>query len=320
MLNGATMGQCPLLVVSDGTEVALQALRPDTALVLYGNERSIRRTIQMAIVVEHTTDANGQPIEEATVITPTTITDYRNGQPVALIGNEASRDNPYGFVPLVDVPFKAGSDPTMGKNSFCDVLPQLDEVNRISSRLGENIRKNSNPQWVVFTDDEMGSKPVERSDQKLWKLSSNGGVEAIVASLDIPGVLDVIKFTAEMMQQKLPQYLLHKIMGLNRVAYETVQLELMPLIIHIGRVRRSMDAGLGKALQMAARVAGIHGVMAEYVGLGLHPVQFDPNRAVIPLSESAKLDLEIKSNQLQMQLEALAAQRILTGGEVLDDA
>ncbi len=328
LINGASMGQAPLLIVNERYEgphgeplarIQLQALRPDSILVLYGHQRRLRRTIQMAIIVEQATGADGKPMEEATVITPTQIMDYRNGEPFALVGNSAARENELGFVPVVDVPFKVGADATMGKNSFCDVLPQLDAVNKTATQLSENIRKNSNPQWVVMTDDEMGNKAIERSDTTLWKLSSNGGVEAIVASLDIPGVMQLITATSEAMQKKLPQYLLHKIMGLNRVAYETVQLELMPLIIHIQRVRRSMDRGLGRAIQMAARVAMAEGVWAEYAPLAEAPPQFDLMRPVIPLSDNAKLDLEIKAAQLAMQVEALEAQRQLSGGEVVDD-
>lgn len=307
---GARMGVGTLLVVDDrkNRRVDVQALNPATVLPIYGEGRSTSREIMMAIIVEQ----NGED-EEAQVITPQQVMTFRNGMPVALYGPKASYPNQLGFVPVIDQPYIMDGSP-YGRCAFQDVIRQLGGINSTTTQLSENIRKNANPQWVLMTDDELPDSPIKRTDEKLWKISANGGVEAIVATLDIAGVVTMIEGVYDKMEKKLPQFLLHQLVGINRVAAETIRIQLLPLIIHVERVRRSLDAGVVRMLQMAGRVAANIG-QVDLAGLDNPMLKLDPERRIIPVDKGVLLDLRLKELQVELQEAVLVAQRAMMGSE-----
>lgn len=309
--HGASMGMATLLIVDDrpNKRVDIQALHPATVLPIYNTaQRSTSREMIMAIIVER----SGED-EDATVITPTDVRLFRNGAPAALYGGKMAYPNELGFVPIVDQPYINVGKP-VGKNAFADVLGQLNAINATATQLTDNIRKNADPQWVVMSDDEMPDAPITRSSDKLWKISANGGVEAIVAALDIAGVNDTIDKFYEKMEKNLPQYLLHKLTGINRVAAETIRIQLLPLVIHIERVRRSLDAGVVRALRMAGQAAASMN-LPDLAALDTPALKLDPARRIIPVDESVTLDLELKRLQVATQREILTAQQAMSGGE-----
>jgi len=315
------MGNGTLMIIdnrqSNPPTVKMIAIRPDIILPIYGGGRAGDRQLVMAIMIEMVTNAEGEHDEQAVIITENTIQTFLNGEAAILYGDKAEYPNLLGFVPIVDQQFIDVGDP-IGENTYLHTMKQLDEINTMASQLNDNIRKNSNPQWAVMSDDEMPDQPIGRSDDQLWLLSAGSAVEAIIAQIDISAIMLFIDKVYSELEKKLPQYLLYKLVGLQRIAVAGIKIQLMPLTIHVLRTRRSMDRGMQSALALAYKAAISIGQEAVYSWMD--GIKINGNRRIIPFDELTVLEIEAKQLAVATQKQILEAQRALASGEGVTNA
>lgn len=309
----AAMGEAGLLVVDDrdNKRVMLQVLRPDRYVV----ERMGRydATPKRLIVVETEEGADGKDVEWATVIDPALVRTFRNGQPDKMGGREVQYVNPLGFVPFV----WATNDPGDGEGepTFDDVIASLDEVNQQATHLGNIIKKHLEPQWAAI-----GAEPgdLTKSGDVVWFFPEGSDVKAVLAQVDFGGFLEFIKEIKEEVKEGLPELAFSKLVGMERIASATIELQMAEPVFKIRRLRKPLDMTLGQAMRMAGRVAGQMGV-GELAGLDNALLKLDPNRPVITIDALTRLQLEQAGMSSQLQALALERERMLMmGGEGVD--
>lgn len=309
------MGEAGLYVVDDRTagRVYLQALRPDAYLII-PNSR-FDTTARMAILLARTFDAEGKEQEEATVIDARLIRTFVNGQPQALYGNAASYANQLGFVPVVECKNDPGDG--WGEPTFDDAVASLDQVNLQATYLGNIIQKHAEPQWAAFGA-EKGD--LEKSGDTVWFFPEGSDVKAILAAVDFAGVLSFIDNMKEEVKESLPELSLSKLVGLNRVATDTIEIQMIEAVTKIKRLRKPIDLALADALRLVGRAA-VNMRLPALAGLTDEALTFDEARPVIAMDALMKLSVQQQSQAAEMSALALERERMLmANGEGEDDA
>lgn len=280
----------------EGARVIIQPVDPTTFMLISPSQYDER--VAMAIYVEQRSDEVGEPFEYAEVITPETVTTYKNGEPFGFDEREPEAPNPYGFVPFVEIKHKKTGKP-FGECTYQMAIPPLDEVNKMATELAGVIGDNRDPQ-VVIIGAEAGD--LERGKDTVWYIPLGGDVKMIVPSIDVVGTLEFIKDVKAEVKDSLPELAFDELKSKTQIATATLELQLMELVLKIHRVRPNYDDGLRQALVMAAQIAGVIG--AEDIAALLDPdFGFDPERAVLPMDPEAQLRLEM----LQIERDQLEA-------------
>jgi len=310
--QAAAMGMTTLKVVDDrvnGT-VVIQPIRPDTVLTV--PESQFNSRLRMAIVMGQMPGPDGKPVELAEVIEPDQVRTFVAGEPMGVLARPATFANALGEVGVVDVPFLYTGE-AMGEPTFEAAKQPLDGVNQQANDMEENIKKHVEPQWAAFIDNpEKNAADLQKSGDNVWWFPAGSDVKALVANLDIPGVLEYIKEIKLDMKKTLPELLTFELVGMTRIAVPAIEVQLLPLTMKIHRARRSLDDGLARALRLAGRAAGQMG-LAEYAGLDDPLLGFAEKRPVVFMDALTALSLEqsrIATDAARMGLED---QRRLTG-------
>ena len=254
------------------------------------------------IIAEQRVGRTG-PYEYAEVIEPARIRTFVNGRLTGIDGREAEYENVVGAVPLIERHHMLTGD-LIGECTYHKAIPLLDEVNELASYLADIVRKHADAQWMV-AGAEAGD--LTRSSDNVWFVPAGGDVKAIVASIDIPGVLEFIKAIRAEVAGSLPELAFDELRGKDQIATATLELQLMELVLKIKRCRPNYDHGLADALRLAGRAAESMG-LGEIAALNDEALQLDPDRPVLPLDRLTQL-------QIAQAEAALEAQRALAGGD-----
>lgn len=299
---GASLGDVVLKVVdvTDLRQVLIEPLTP-SEVVLQATGR-YNPTPRLALVVRQERDENGDLHEYAEAVDAERIRTYRDGEPFGYDGRDPEYANDLGFVPFVKVQhINEGS--TFGAPTFDKTIPLLNAVNELASYLADMIGRHAEPQWAVS-----GAEPASmtKSGDNVWFLPEGAEVSAILATIDIKGVLEFIQEVKTEMKAGLVELAFDDIRDKNRIATASIELQLAELVAKLKRVRRNYDAGLAEALRMA-------GLAAATMGLGdVAPlaagVELDDKRPVLPQLPRDVLEVEL----LELQIEQV---RELTAGE-----
>jgi len=247
-------------------------------------------TPKLAIVVEQRTSDAGAQYEYAEVIEPDRVRTYADGQPAGVDGREPEYPNALGFVPLVEVQhLRTGA--AHGEATAEKVFPLLDEVNQLASYLADIIAKHAEAQWAVF-----GAEPSDlvKSGDNVWFVPDpSGKIQAVVAGIDIPGVLSFIEAIRKEVQDGLPELAFSELRDKTQIATATLEIQLMELVLKVKRCRPNYDHGLADALRMAGKAAKTLN-LGDLAVLDDEALIFDPERPVLPLDPMTQLDLELK--------------------------
>lgn len=278
-----------LLKVADLREqktVVVDPIAPTEAMLVTSGQYS--KTPKMALTIRQQ-GSGSDAYEYAEVIEPERIRTYRSGEPYGYDGREAEYPNELGFVPFVEVQHKRIGR-SIGENVFARVLPLLDEVNELASYLGDMIRKHVEPQWAA-----LGAEPaeMEKSGENIWFFPEGSDIKAIVAQLDVAGVLAFLQDVKDEMKAGLPELAFDELRSKDQIATATVELQLMELTLKVKRTRPNYDAGLVEALRMAGRAAQSMG-MEDVSILDDAGLSFDPRRPVLPLDPETEMRLEMQ--------------------------
>jgi hypothetical protein len=259
---------------------------------------------EMAIWVEELDD--GKPFEYAEIITPESIRTFRDGIPTGFDGREEEYKNEIGFVPYVEsAHINTGS--SFGEATFKKSIPLLDEVNQLASYLADIIQKNTDVQWVAI-----GVEPsdLEHGGDTVWFAPQGAEFKPIVPGVDIDGVLKFIQEIAKNVKESLPELSFDDIRGNKQIATETIELQLMELILKVKRTRPNYDRALTTALQMAGRAAKTINGLGNLAILDDEELRFDPKREIIPPDVKEQLNIRM----LTLQVEALERETVINEG------
>lgn len=297
---GSTYGVSGLRVADvrgeGGNRVMVQPANPTQFMLVYGGAYADAPT--MALCIESKSDGAGS-YEYAEVITPETIRTFRDGQPFGYDGREPEYPNTQGIIPIVEcVHLNDGTD--LGECTYQKAIPMLNEVNEMGTRLAGVIRKNEDPQWITS-----GAEPsdLERGSDIMWFMPQGAETKAIVPTLDIPGVLEFIREIKEGVKESLPELAFDDLRKSAQIATQTLEIQLMELIIKIKRVRPNYDRALTTAMQIAGLAAKEMG-LSDIAPLADPELILDPERSVLPLLPKDAIELEMAQIELDNMRKA----------------
>ncbi|MFZ1752731.1 MAG: hypothetical protein WBO46_15010 [Caldilineaceae bacterium] len=305
--DGATTGEAVIKVVPDEGErlVRLQRLKPEIALLLdkhWQRERGAYTPLGL-IVDPEARDSHGEAYEYAEAITPAEVRTYRNGAPWGYDDNPDRYPNPLNFVPMVWAKNDSECRPT-----FAKAQPQLVSVNELASYLADIIGRHAEPQWAAKGVEE---GEMVKSGENMWYLPAGADIEAILATIDIEGVLNFIREVKAETKANLPELAFDDLRAKDQIATETLEVQLVELDAKIWKMRRRYDSALVDAHRMAATAGAIYGIRELAPLLQMH--SFDFRRPVRPVS---RLE-EIRQEEAELALEA---QKSIYRGEGLTAA
>lgn len=279
------MGECGLRVVDDRSRkrTFVQPARPDSYLVVPSSAWDA--TPKMVLFVWKEGEA-----EMAEVITAESIRTYKNGWPYGMDAQNGRREeyaNELGFVPFVVCKLDAGDG--VGEPTFENALVALDQVNRQATYMSTIISRHAEPQWAV-----MGAEAgdLEKDGESIWFFPEGSDVKAILAAVDFAGLLAFIQEIKGEMKDSLPELALSKLVGVERVASATIELQMAEAVFKIKRLRKPCDRALAEALRLAGQAGASMGV-TEVAPLAVEgAVKFDKERPVITVDALTRLQIE----------------------------
>jgi hypothetical protein len=279
--HGAVAGEFGLLVVDDQIARTIQIipLRPDEVVT-----GTMSDGLPFGLVIKcGLVDRDGQ-YEYAQLITPNTITTFRNGVQHDF-GGGAKRPNVQGFVPLLLSPYLAGED-GIGENAFAGTQELLDRVNDAASQALDVIQRNAEPLTVFAGVEEVVFDP-ENNAVKLTDPQAK--VYTVAPNLVIDQALSLIEKVLNEFKNLLPQLILDVLTSRNDLAYDTVITLCMELIDHVTDVRTQVDTAIETAERWALQIGMQMGVFS-----GIDPTthRLDPERPVIQPGPTTRLALE----------------------------
>lgn len=305
---GVAMGESGLRIVDDriNKRVYLAPIRPDRYVTQ--STSVYDPTPALAIFIDMSVDADGEDVEWAEVITPSTIATFKNGEPMGRGDREASYDNALGFVPLVVAVHDIGDG--VGEPTFDDSIVALDQVNRQATYMAQMIERHAEPQWAAIGA-EAGD--LEKSGDAVWFFPEGSDIKAILAAVDFAGLLAFIKEVKEEMKEGLPELAFSKLTGVNRIAAATIELQMAEAVFKIRRLRKYHDQALADAAELAALAAKDMGL--DVGSLHGADIELDSNRPVITIDALTRIEIETARQGQEATAMALAQQKILMEGD-----
>ena len=253
----------------------------------------------LAFWVEKMKDENGKEYEYAEVITDATITTFKNGEPYSYDGKEPVRENTLGVIPIVEcLHIKDGTE--LGECTYQKAIVLLNETNDMATRLLSIIKKHDEPQTVVT-----GAEPtdLQRGSDIAWFLPAGADAEFLASDIDIAGVLEFIREIKTGVHDALPELSFDELKKAGQVATQTLELQLMELIIKIKRVRPNYDRCMVEAMQIVGRAG-----QGELTALADPELILDAKRPILPVMPKDAIDLELAQIELDNARRGQGAQ------------
>ena len=190
-----------------------------------------------------------------------------------------------------------------------------DEREKIIARVVSGVVKAMLP-WYAENDLEKARADVARkveeaglvhSGDNVWFIPGGGDVQALVAQIDIAGVLEFVREVRDNVHGALPELSFDELRKKDQIATATLELQLMELVLKVRRTRPNYDAGLVKALRMAG-MAAANMNLPEISVLDDPMLELDGARPVLPLDPKTEMELESLALLLEQQRAAVSIQ------------
>lgn len=301
----AAMGESAIRIVDDrlAQTVRLMPMRPDTYIT---RSFSFYDQTPRQLISIYEQQEGGKDVEYAEVIDAATVRTFRNGEPYAMNpAYGAEYANALGFVPVVVCLHDNGEG--QGEATFDDVLTALDQVNQQATYMAQIIERHFEPQWAAF-----GAEPgdLEKSGDSVWFFPEGSDIKAILAQVDFEGLLAFIKEIKTEMKESLPELAFAKLVGVERVAAATIELQMAEAVFKIRSMRKAHDQALAEAVMLAGRAAT--GMGNELAGLDDPMLAFDKNRPVITIDALTRLQIEQQRESTELARMAREREAMLT--------
>lgn len=302
---GAEYGVSVLKIVDDRLQKKVRLMPVNPSRVMIMGRSMYDSTAATSLYVDHRI-LNGERVEYGEVITPEQVQTFVDGIPQGVGGRPTKYANRLEKIPYIEV--KHIDDGTLlGECTYQRAIEMLDEVNELASYLADIIKKHAEPQWAIS-----GAEPVEleKSGGNAWFLPQGAEAAALVAKIDIEGVLGFVKLIRDNVHEALPETSFTELRKRERIATATLELQMLELTLKIQSARPNYDEGLAAALRMcglAGQQMGIPGLAA----LNDEDLHFDNDRRVLPLDVETALRVESLALTVESQRRALAMQEEL---------
>jgi hypothetical protein len=305
---GTALGETGLRIVDDrmAKRVMAQPVAPWTYVYEPGSPFDTTPALAIFIRIEKEKNERGQwvDVEYAEVMTPQTISTYRNGQPQAGGGRPQTYTNALEMVPLVVALHDCGDG--QPESTFDDTITALDQVNAQATYMAKIIERHAEPQWAVFGA-EAGD--LEKDGESIWFFPEGSSVEAILAQVDFDGLLHFVQEIKQEMKDSLPELAFSKLVGVERVAAATIELQMSEAVFKIKRLRKTYDEALANTAHLVGRAAQQMG-LADLSPLA-EELAFDPERPVITIDALTQLQIEQARSSADLTAQALERERQL---------
>ena len=294
----AAMGEAGIYLAAADEEISLHPIRPDRYIIEMASR--ISRRPGRIVMIDMTKDGEGEDVELATVINEELVREFRNGEELLFDGNKGY-EHGLGFVPVVVCKNDPGDGE--GEPTFDDAIASLDQANQQASYLASIIQKHAEPQWAALGA-EAGD--LEKSGDTVWFFPEGSDVKAVLAAVDFQGVLDFIKDVKTEVKDSLPELALTKLVGVERVAAATIELQMAETVFKIRQMRKPIDFCLAEAIQLSGKAAAKF-KNSDLSTLDDDALELNPDRPVISLDAMTKLQIE--AAEMSKEQQALALQR-----------
>lgn len=301
---GAQMGITGLKIVDDrdAQKITISPVDPRKFMLFYYGPYGDLPV--MSMYVERRGENGG--FEYAEVITPDWIRTFADGEPTGFGDRRPEYRNDLGLVPYVSA-LHLDDGSRWGACTYERAIPMLDEVNELASYLADLVAKHVEPQWAVT-----GAEPsnLEKSGTNVWFGPEGAEFKALVAQLDINGVLQFIKTVSENVNDALPELSFTELRKRERIATATLEMQMLELTVKIQRCRPNYDRGLEQALRIAGLAAQQMG-LANLTPLADEDLKLDNERRVLPLDPETRLRMESLALTVEAQRQGLDMQSAL---------
>lgn len=292
---GAQYGLTGLKVCNIPDGLAIETIDPMTFLLVN----------DAVIIAEERTDEDEKKYEYGEVITAETVRTFKNGVPFAFEDESSEKKyewkNPIGVVPVVEAKHMETGE-KYGEATYSKTIPMLSELNGLASYLADIVKKHAEPQWAVF-----GSEPSDlaKSGDNVWYFPTiNSDAKALVAAVDVSGVLEFVREVRDQVHASLPELSFDELRKKDQVATATVELQLMELVLKVKRCRPNYDQCLADALRIAGIAADKIGV-SQFSILNDSAIEFDQNRPILPVDPKLAMELEMQALELEQMKRGL---------------
>jgi len=288
---GVAMGEAGIRIVDDRVKknVYMMPVRPDTYII---KRASMYDTTPALALFVYSLD---NETELAEVLEPTRVRTFINGQLTGVAGRPAQYPNKLGFVPMTVAMHDDGEG--RGEPTFDDAMAALAQVNQQASYMAGIIKRHAEPQWAAF-----GAEPgdLEKSGDTVWFFPEGSDIKAVLAAVDFNGLLEFIREIKADMKESLPELAFHKLVGVERVAAATIELQMAEPVFKIRLLRKAYDEALAAAMRMAGVAAREMGLTDIAVLADEPGPELDADRPVITIDALTRLQIAAAEQSVQM--------------------
>ena len=226
-----------------------------------------------------------------------------NGQPYPWNGQAAEWVEPYGFIPLVVIQHNnVGLD--WGWSELHPALAKIREVDDLASLLTDQIRITVKAPWL-FTGADKAKNPIQVAGRDstddipepgreemliLYAKDPATKAQALIANLDIAGVLAHIEALLRELERDYPEMRFDNLRLTGTVSGRTLQVARQPVETKVLQRRAIYDDALVRAQNMAVAIAGYRR-QVEGFGLGSYAAgQLDHHIDARPVFDVSQAD------------------------------
>ena len=209
---------------------------------------------------------------------------YLDGTPYAWSGGLSEWDEPYGFVPMVLIQHNnVGLE--WGWSEFHPGFSKFREVDDISSKLSDQIRKSVDSAWlfsgvnkpskaVTTTGTEKTDERPEPGREEIPALYGPAGATAtpLIAPLDIAAVSAYVKDILANIEEDYPELALNVQNAAGDLSGKALKINRQPAETKVLQRRTNYDDALVRAQQMAVAIGGFREYRG-FAGFGLESYQ-----------------------------------------------
>lgn len=248
----------------------------------------------MAFWIETRRDAEGNTYEYAEVITPSEIRTYKAGELFGYDDRKPVAPNTQKRIPIVEC-LHINDGTELGECTYQKAITLLNETNDMATRLLSIIKKHDEPQTIIT-----GAEPtdLQRGSDIAWFLPAGADAKFATSDIDIQGVLEFIREIKNGVHDALPELSFDELKKASQIATQTLELQLMELVIKIKRTRPNYDRAIVKAMQLAGAAGEMMGV-PELSPLNDEELILDSERPILPVLPKDRIELELAEIELE---------------------
>lgn len=234
------------------------------------------------------------------------------------------------FVPFVHTMFRDVGEPR-GIGSFMTHKDQIDEMNRMMTRLHQMQFRYNRPLTVISSGQDSGGRPyptvqmpergggtatngvVHMGDDDVLSFPGNPTVAQLVPQIDFAAALEQVKDQWGVMQQVMPELLYYATLDTPAESGRAIRFKLGPAIKRVEESRGNLEEGLIQAVQMALTIGAARQI---WPGIGTFEAgdfaMAFAEREVLPLSPQEVADAKLAGANAALALQQLGvSQRTL---------